>query len=86
MQNPIEKFKQSSIIFGEPGVLSEKLKTFTSSNYHRAQYFLLKLHTRFRPTNVYKWGCKIFLFCLDLELIAKIKKTWFLHTRFLHFY
>ena len=25
-------------------------------------------------------------FCLDLELFAKIKKTWFLHTRFLHFY
>ena len=62
MQNPIEKFKQSSIIFGEPGVLSEKLKTFTSSNYHRAQYFLLKLHTRFRPTNVYEWDVIFFYF------------------------
>ena len=27
-----------------------------------------------------------FSFCLDLELFAKIKKTWFLHTRFLRFY
>ena len=62
MQNPIEKFKQSSIIFGEPGVLSEKLKTFMSSNYHRAQYFLLKLHTRFRPTNVYEWDAIFFYF------------------------
>ena len=28
----------------------------------------------------------IFLFCLDLKLFAKIKKTWFLDGRFLHFY
>ena len=27
-----------------------------------------------------------FLFCLEPELFAKIKKTWFLDTRFLHFY
>ena len=27
-----------------------------------------------------------FLFCLDFELFAKIKKTWFLNTRLLHFY
>ena len=26
--------------------------------------------------------CGIFLFCLDLELFAKIEKTWFLHTFF----
>ena len=31
-------------------------------------------------------GCAGFsLFCLDLEFFAKIKKTWFLHTRVLHF-
>ena len=23
-----------------------------------------------------------FLFCLDLQIFAKIKKTWFLHARF----
>ena len=25
-------------------------------------------------------------FCLELELFAQMKKTWFLRTRFLHFY
>ena len=31
-------------------------------------------------------GCSgFFKSCLDLELFAKIKKTWFLHTRFLQF-
>ena len=71
MQNPIQKFRQSSI-FEKPGILSEKLKTLTSSNYPTVQYFLLKLRTRLLPTNVYK-GCVGFvLFCLDLELFAKV--------------
>ena len=34
MQNPIQKFRQSSNVFEKPGILSEKLKTLTSSNYH----------------------------------------------------
>ena len=42
MQNPIPKFKQSSIISEKPGYSSEQLKTLTNSNYHRVQYFLLK--------------------------------------------
>ena len=62
--------------------MSEDLKTLTSSNYPTIQYFLLKLRTRFLLTNVYKRVFGIFLFCLDLELFAKIKKTWFLHTFF----
>ena len=82
MQNPIQKFRQSS----KPGILPENLKTLTSSNYPTVQYFLLKLRTHFLLTNVYKKVCGVFLFCLDLELFAKIKKTWFLKTRFLHFY
>ena len=32
MQNAIQKFKQSSINFEKPGILSENLKTLTSSN------------------------------------------------------
>ena len=89
MQNPIQKLGQSSIVFEKPGILYENLKTLTSSNYPTVQYFLLKLRTRFLLTNVYKRvkGCAgCFLFCLDLQLFAKIKKTWFLHTPFLHFY
>ena len=33
MQNPIPKFRQSSIISEKPHYLSEKLKTLTTSNY-----------------------------------------------------
>ena len=32
MQNPIQKFRQSSVVFEKPGVLSKNLKTLTSSN------------------------------------------------------
>ena len=80
MENPIQKFRQSSIVFEKPGILSEDLKTLTSSNYPTVQYFLLKLRTRFLPTNVYKKVCGICFFCLDLELFAKIKKRPGFHT------
>ena len=85
MQNPIKKSRQSSIVFMKPGILSESLKTLTSSSHPTVQYFLLKLCTRFLLTNVYKRVFGIFLFCLDLELFAKIKKTWFLHSFFFTF-
>ena len=74
MQNAVQKFRQSSIVFEKPGILSENLKTLTSSNYPTVQYFLLKLRTRFLLTNVYKNLCGFFLICLDLELFAKVKK------------
>ena len=51
---------------------NENLKTLTSSNYPKVQYFLLKLRTPFLLTNVYERVCAIFLFCLHLELFAKI--------------
>ena len=35
IQNLIPRFRQSPIIFEKPGFLSEKLKTLTSSNYHK---------------------------------------------------
>ena len=38
MQNAIQNFMQSSIVFEKPGILSKKLKTLTSSNYHRVEY------------------------------------------------
>ena len=46
MQSAIQKFIQSSIVFENPGILSENLKTLTTSNYPKVQYFLLKLHIR----------------------------------------
>ena len=73
MQNPTQTFRQSSIVFEKPGILCENLKTFTSSNYPAVQYYLLKLCTRFLLTNIYKRVFGTFLFCIDLELFAKIK-------------
>ena len=54
MQNAIQKFRQSSIVFEKPGILSENLKTLTNSNYPAAEYFLLKIRTPVLLTNVYK--------------------------------
>ena len=60
MQNPLQKLRQSSIVFEKPPILSENVKTLTSSNYPAVQYFLLKLSTCFLLTNVYKKVCGIF--------------------------
>ena len=50
MQNAIQKFRQSSIVFEKPGILSENLKTLTSSKYHTVQYFLLNFaHVFYLP-------------------------------------
>ena len=72
MQNPIPKLRQSSIISKKPGLLSEKLKTLTSSNYHRVYDFFDEICTRFLFSNIYKSVCGIFLFCLDFELLIKV--------------
>ena len=70
LQNPIHTFRQNSIICEKPGHLPEKLKILTSSNNHRALYFLLKFCARFlMPTK----GCSGFsLFCFDFELLVKM--------------
>ena len=71
MQNPIQKFKQSSIVFEKPGILSENLKTLTSSNYLQFNIFCWNFtHVSYLPMSTK--GCLgFFLFCLDLELFAK---------------
>ena len=74
MQNTIHKFRQNSIVFEKPGILSENLKTLTSSNYPTVQYFFLKLRTLFYLPLSKKECVGFFLFYLDLELFAKIKK------------
>ena len=71
MQNPMKQFRQSSIVFEKPGILSENLKTPTTLqfnifcwNFRHVSY--LSMSTK---------GCAgFFLFCLNLELFAKIKK------------
>ena len=42
MQNTTQKFRQTSLVFEEPGILSENLETLTSSNYPTVQYFFAK--------------------------------------------
>ena len=74
MQNPVQKFIQSSIVLQKLGILPENLKTLTSSNYPTVQYFLLKICTHLPLTNIYKECVGFFKFCLDLELFAKVKK------------
>ena len=70
----MQEFRQTSIVFEKPGILSEKWRTLMSSNYHRVSHILQKCCTRFLLTNVYKRVFGIFfLFGLDLELFAKIK-------------
>ena len=49
MQNTIQIFRQRSIAFEKPGILSENLKTLTSSNYPTVQYFFAKTSHTF-PT------------------------------------
>ena len=75
MQNPIQKFTQNSIVFEKPGVLSENLKTLTSSNYPTVNIFCWNFaHVSWSPMSTKEW-VGFFLFCLDLELFAKIKIT-----------
>ena len=70
MQNPKQDFVESSSVFEKPGILSGKLKTLMSSNYHFCWNFA---HFSYLPMS--KKECSgYFLFSLELELFAKIKK------------
>ena len=75
MQNSKQKFRQNSIVFEKTGILSEILKTWTSSNYPTVQYFLLN----FPQVSYLQMSTKacvgFFLFVLDVELFATFKKT-----------
>ena len=45
MQNAIQKFRQSSIVFEKQDMLSENLETLTSSNYLQFFFFAETSHT-----------------------------------------
>ena len=78
MQNPIQKFRQNSIVFKKLGSLCENLKTWASFNYPTVQYFLLKHCTRFLLTNVYKRVSGIFLILFRSWVINKnVKRPGF---------
>ena len=74
MKSHIKKFRQSATAFEKRGILPKNFKTLTIFNYRWVEYFSLKFYTRFPHTNVYNMVFEIFLFCLDLELFAKITK------------
>ena len=40
MQNPIQNFRQSSVVFEKPGILSENLKTFDELQLPYSSIFL----------------------------------------------
>ena len=68
-------FRQSSIVSEKPGYLAEKLKTLTSSSYHRVQYILLKLRISSLLTNFYKTVLGIFFILFRSWVICKNKKN-----------
>ena len=82
MQNAIQKFRQSSIVFEKPGILSENLKTLTSSNYPTVQYFFAQTsHTSSTYQCLQKSVWHFFLlFYLDLELFEKSLKDLVFYT------
>ena len=61
--------------------LSEKLKTLTSSNYHKVQYFMLRFYTRFLLKNVYKWMLCIFFILFRSWVINNNVKKECVETR-----
>ena len=77
MKNPTQKFRQSSIVLEKLSLLLGNLETLTSTNYRGVEYFLLKFSTCFLLLNVYKRVLGFFLFCLNLELFAKLIKDLF---------
>ena len=56
MQNAIQKFRQSSIVFEKPGILSENLKILASSNYPTVQYFFAETSHTFSTYHCLKKG------------------------------
>ena len=76
MQNPIFRFRQSSITSQKPGYFSEKMKNLMSSDYHKVQYFLPKFCTRFLLDNVYKSAFEFFFILFRSCVIDKNQVLW----------
>ena len=86
MQNPLQKFRQSSIAFEKPGILSENMKILTSSNYSTIQYFFPETLHAFPTYQCRQKGVwDFFYFVYILSYLQKLKNTWFLCTCFFTF-
>ena len=78
MQNPIQKFRRSSTVFEKPGILSENLKTLTSSNYLTVQYFFAETLHRFSTYQCLQervWDFSYFV--QILSYLQKLKRSGF---------
>ena len=74
MQNPIQKFRQSSV-FEKPGILSDYLKTWTSSNFRAQQSSIFcaeTLHT-FPTCQYLQMGVWGFYFVQIFSYLLKLK-------------
>ena len=79
MEIPIQKFRQRSI-FEKPSVLFGKQKFWWSATTIELNIFCWNFaHVSYLPMSAK--GCSGYFFCLELELMAKIKSSWFLHTQ-----
>ena len=72
MQNTKQKFRQSSIVFEKPGILSENLKTLTSSNYPTVQYFFAETSHAFSTYHCLKKGVCDFGFWEMIEVCLNL--------------
>ena len=75
MQNPMQKFRQSSIVFGKPGTLSEKFKTLTCFNCRAVEYSLFQILLTFPTYQCLQKGAWDFLkdFVQILICLQKLK-------------
>ena len=75
MQNPIQEFRQSSIVFGKPDFCLKFWKFWrasTTTDFHHFYWCFPRVPYLPMSTK----GCvRFFLFCLKLELFTKIKKN-----------
>ena len=62
MQNSIQNFRQSFIVFEKPGILSEKSKTLMSSNYPTVQYFFAETSPTFPAYQCLQKGVRDFFY------------------------
>ena len=84
MNNEKSRKKIDKTLFLRNQVFCQKICTFwrAPSTLEFNGVFLLEFCTCFLLINVYGRCSRFLLFCLNLELFAKIKKAWFLHSFF----
>ena len=73
--------RHNSIISKNSGYLPEKLKTLTSCNYHKVQYFWLKFWTRFLLNNLFEMVFGIFFMLFRSWVINKNTKSECVETK-----